>query len=93
MHILKLSLFSLFLWFTNLHANNLALPCAGCHVSKELVASSTIPSIKNLDRDYFVQAFKEYKNGERENYLMRIISNGYTDQEINILADYYEKKE
>ena len=51
----------------------------------------TIPSIQNLERSYFIQAFKEYKNGTRENYIMKIIANGYSDQEIKTLADYYEK--
>ena len=72
-------------------ANNLALPCAGCHGPNGVSPGDTIPSINNLEKSYFIQAFKEYKNGTRDHYIMKIIANGYSDQEIEILADYYEE--
>ena len=81
-------------WVSNiLLANNLALPCAGCHGPNGNSPGETIPSIKNLEKNYFIKAFKEYKNGTRNHYIMKIIANGYSDKEIKILADYYEKKE
>ena len=72
-------------------ANNLALPCAGCHGSEGISPGDTIPSIKNLDKKYFINALKAYKNGTRPNYIMQIISKGYTDKEIELLAEYYGK--
>ena len=81
-------------WFSNiLLANNLALPCAGCHGPNGNSPGETIPSIKNLEKNYFIKAFKEYKNGTRSHYIMKIIANGYSEKEIKILADYYDKKE
>ena len=76
--------------YVKLHANNLALPCAGCHGPNGKSPGETIPSINNLDKNYFINALKEYKSGIRENYIMRIIANGYTDAQIEILADFYE---
>ncbi|RPH07776.1 MAG: cytochrome C [Alphaproteobacteria bacterium TMED93] len=75
-----------------LKANNLALPCAGCHSTDGNSPGKTIPSIKNLEKNYFIQAFKEYKDGTRDHYIMKIIANGYSDKEIQLLADYYENK-
>ena len=83
-------LFMLFL-SSNLKANNLALPCAGCHGPEGNSPGDTIPSIKNLDKKYFINALKAYKNESRNNYIMQIISKGYTDKEIELLADYYGK--
>jgi len=83
-------LFMLFL-SSNLKANNLALPCAGCHGPEGNSPGDTIPSIKNLDKKYFINALKAYKNGTRPNYIMQIISKGYTDKEIELLAEYYGK--
>ena len=77
---------------SHLNANNLALPCAGCHGPNGVSPGETIPSINNLDKQYFINAFKEYKRGERKNYIMQIISKGYTDKEIELLANYYDKK-
>ena len=72
-------------------ANNLALPCAGWHGPEGNSPGDTIPSIKNLDKKYFINALKAYKNGTRPNYIMQIISKGYTDKEIELLAEYYGK--
>ena len=49
-------------------------------------------SINNLDKQYFINAFKEYKTGERKHYLMQIISRGYSEKEVELLANYYGKK-
>ena len=89
-----LSKLILMIFFLNhLNANNWALPCAGCHSPTGIYSKSTIPSIYDLDKKYFINALKDYKSGVRDNYIMQIISRGYTDQEIEMLADYYAKKD
>ena len=92
--MVKISLtLSFIYYFSNiLFANNLALPCAGCHGPNGNSPGKTIPSIDNLEKSYFIKAFKEYKNGTRSHYIMKIIANGYSDKEIKILADYYGNK-
>ena len=72
-------------------SNNIALPCYGCHVSK-VIPNSSIPSIIGLDKKYFIAAFNEYKNKVRDNYLMQIISNGYSKQQIKNLASFFSKQ-
>ncbi len=69
------------------NSNNLALPCYGCHASN----ATNIPNIKGLSSEYFIKAFIAYKNDKREHYIMRIISKGYSDEEIRILARYFEE--
>ena len=73
-------------------ANNIALPCYGCHISNNEVSTNSIPLIEGLDKVYFINAFYEYKNKERDNYLMQIISQGYSDKEIESLAEYFSNK-
>ena len=73
--------------------NNLALPCYGCHKTYEEAKSSSIPSIEGIEKDYFINAFREYKNKVRENYLMQIISQGYSNLEIEELAEYFSNIE
>ena len=73
--------------------NNLALPCYGCHKTYEEAKSSSIPSIEGIEKDYFISAFKEYKNKIRENYLMQIISQGYSESEIENSAEYFNNRE
>ena len=74
-------------------ANNIALPCYGCHISNNKVSTNSIPLIEGLDKAYFINAFYEYKNKERDNYLMQIISQGYSESEIENLAEYFSNRE
>ena len=73
-----------------LENENLSLPCAGCHGNRGIShPDSTIPSIAGLETEYFIQAFYEYKNDIRENYVMRIIAKGYTEKQIVEMSKYF----
>ena len=74
-------------------ANNIALPCYGCHISNNNKSNNSIPMIEGIDKKYFITAFHEYKKKLRDNYLMQIISQGYSESEIESLADYFSNKE
>ena len=74
-------------------ANNIALPCYGCHISNNNKSNYSIPMIEGIDKKYFISAFHEYKNKARDNYLMQIISQGYSDSDIENLAEYFSNKE
>ena len=49
--------------------------------------------IEGIDKKYFITAFHEYKNKIRDNYLMQIISQGYSESEIENLAEYFSNRE
>ena len=74
-------------------ANNIALPCYGCHISNNNKSNNSIPMIEGIDKKYFITAFHEYKNKIRDNYLMQIISQGYSELEIENLAEYFSNRE
>ena len=74
-------------------ASNIALPCYGCHMSNNNTSNNSIPMIEGLDKKYFIAAFLEYKKKVRDNYLMQIISQGYSESEIENLAEYFSNKE
>ena len=74
-------------------ANNIALPCYGCHMSNNSKSNNSIPMIEGIDKKYFITAFHEYKKKIRDNYLMQIISQGYSKSEIENLAEYFSNKE
>ena len=73
-------------------ADNIALPCYGCHMHNNNKSNNSIPMIEGIDKKYFITAFYEYKNKIRDNYLMQIISQGYSDSEIENLAEYFSNK-
>ena len=72
----------------DLRAAILANPCAGCH-GMDGVSTGTIPSINQLSADAIVAALKAYKSGERPGTVMNRIAKGYTDEEIQRIADYF----
>ena len=74
-------------------ANNIALPCYGCHMPNNNKSKTSIPMIEGIDKKYFITAFYEYKNKIRDNYLMQIISQGYSESEIENLAEYFSNIE
>ena len=73
-------------------SNNLALPCYGCHGPEGNSSNGSIPSIAGLNKNYFIQTFKEYKNKTRENYLMHIIAKGYSEIQIEKLAIFFSAR-
>ena len=73
-------------------ADNIALPCYGCHMPNNNKSNNSIPMIEGIDKKYFITAFHEYKNKIRDNYLMQIISQGYSDSDIENLAEYFSNK-
>tara|TARA_E500000178_G_C16417267_1_gene485656 strand:+ start:97 stop:396 length:300 start_codon:yes stop_codon:yes gene_type:complete len=88
-NIFLVILLSLNISFAN---ENLALPCAGCHGKYgQSNDNSSIPSIAGLEIDYFVKSFYEYKNNLRDNYIMRIIAKGYTEEQVIEMSKYFNK--
>ena len=70
-------------------SNNLALPCYGCHGPSGKPSGESIPSIEGLPKEYLKKSMNEYKNGVRNNYIMGIISKGYSNKEIDALASFF----
>lgn len=68
-----------------MRAKSLSLPCLGCHGQN----NSSVPSLYNLKESYIYKALIEYQSGHRENYLMQIISKGYSDEQLRIISKYY----
>ena len=67
---------------------SLSLPCLGCHGKS---TDLTIPSLYGLDEEYIYNALMNYKLDKRKNYLMQIISKGYSGQKLRILSYYFSK--
>lgn len=73
----------------DLQAAVLANPCAGCH-GMNGVSAGSIPPINHLGSDALVAAMKAFKSGERPATVMDRIAKGYTDEEIQRIADYFQ---
>ena len=72
-------------------ARSLAANCTGCH-GPGGNSGGAIPTIAGLEKAYIVTAMQEFKAGTRQATVMHQHAKGYTDQEVEILAEYFSKQ-
>jgi len=72
---------------TNL-GRNLAATCITCH-GKNSTGTGTL---EGMAKDQLVQTMKAFKSGARPATLMQQLSKGYSEQQIELIADYFSKQ-
>jgi cytochrome c553 len=70
------------------HARILAAPCAACHGTNGNSVGGT-PVLAGSDRAHFILQMKEFKSGARPATVMHQHARGYTDEEIELMADFF----
>jgi cytochrome subunit of sulfide dehydrogenase len=68
---------------------SLAANCAACHGTNGNSVGGAVAGLAGLDKDYFVNQMKLFKEGKREATLMHQIAKGYSDAEISAMAGYF----
>jgi sulfide dehydrogenase cytochrome subunit len=69
----------------------LALTCATCH-GTDGKSPGSIPTIAGRPAKDLKDALVGFKAGTRPATVMNRLAKGYTDQEIDALADYFSKR-
>ncbi len=70
----------------------LAGNCSTCH-GPQGQGYEVIPRIGGLDKDDILKLLKDFKSGEETSTIMDRHAKGYTQQEMEQLADYFSKME
>lgn len=76
---------------TALHIRVLAASCAACHGTNGNSVGGT-PTLAGLQRDYFIQQMRDFRNNKRASTVMFRHARGLTEQEIVQLADYFSRQ-
>ena len=66
--------------------------CVGCHGSDGNSVGPATPSIAGMRKTLFIKAMKDMRSGKRPSTVMHIIAKGYTDEEIETMADFFNKQ-
>ncbi len=66
----------------------LAGECVACHRTN---SETAIPPINALPAPYFIEALREYRDGERDHELMRSVARSLGASEMEALAAYFEQ--
>ena len=72
-------------------ARSLAANCTGCHGPNDNSVGG-IPTIAGLERTYIATVLQEFKAGTRPATVMHQHAKGYTDQEFELLAEYFSRQ-
>jgi len=72
------------------HTKVISATCFNCHGSNGK-SSTAIPSLAGQDKEYFVTAMKEFRDGKREATVMKKYALGYTDDEYEAMAEFFAK--
>ncbi|MCX7897940.1 MAG: c-type cytochrome [Rhodocyclaceae bacterium] len=66
--------------------------CAGCHGTYGGSAGPSMPSLAGHSKTAIVEAMKKFKSGERPSSIMGRLAKGYTDQQIELMGEYFSKQ-
>lgn len=92
--LFRFSVLFLLLNATIVHAQSMegavfANPCAGCH-GPNGSSPGSIPSLSTLSGKYIQTSMQAFKTEKRKGTVMNRIAKGYSEQEIKLIADYFD---
>ena len=67
---------------------NLAAACALCHGTNGANAGG-LPDLAGLPKDHIVRQLQDFRDGKRQATIMHQIAKGYTEPQINALAEFF----
>ena len=72
-------------------ARYLAANCANCHGTTG-TAQGAMPSLAGQPKSFIVEQFKAFRDGKRPATIMHQLAKGYSDQQIELVADYFSRQ-
>lgn len=72
-------------------ARYLAANCANCHGTAG-TAQGAMPSLAGQQKSYIVEQMRLYRDGKRPATIMHQLAKGYTDQQIELIADHFSRQ-
>ncbi|MEP6609297.1 MAG: c-type cytochrome [Burkholderiaceae bacterium] len=69
----------------------LASNCANCHGTIGN-AQGAMPSLAGQQKNYIVDQMRAFREGKRTATIMHQLSKGYTDQQIESIADFFSRQ-
>ena len=68
---------------------NLAATCANCHGTAGRSVTQEVTPLAGLPKEFIVSQMKAFKEGARPATIMHQLAKGYSEQQIEAIADYF----
>jgi cytochrome c553 len=68
-----------------------AANCANCHGTAG-VAQGAMPSLAGQKKEYIAEQVRAFRDGKRPATIMHQLSKGYSDAQIDAMADYFARQ-
>ena len=73
-------------------ARSLAATCAACHGTDGRSLTSEVIALAGLPREHIASQMRAFRDGARAGTIMPQIARGYSDQQIDLMADYFSRR-
>ncbi|MCW5656496.1 MAG: cytochrome C [Burkholderiaceae bacterium] len=73
-------------------SRTLATTCTGCHGTHGR-STGAMPSIASLPRKQLAEQMRAFRDGRRDATVMQQIANGYSDAQIDALAEHFARQQ
>jgi cytochrome c553 len=70
-------------------ARSLAATCANCHGPEGRSVAKEVAPLAGLPKDFLVSTMKAFQDGRRPATVMHQIAKGYTDPQLELIAEYF----
>ena len=72
-------------------ARQLASACAICHATDGRSDGKVMPPLAGMQRNYIASQMRAFRDGQRPATVMHQIAKGYSDEQIDALADFFAR--
>ena len=73
-------------------ARSLAATCASCHGTDGRSVTKEVAPLAGLPKEHIAGQMKAFRDGSRPASVMHQIAKGYSDQQIELIADYFARR-
>ena len=71
----------------------LAATCTGCHGTNGVSVGDALPRLAGQQKDLLLASLKAFKSGERPATVMTQLTKGYTDEQLERLAEFFSQQD
>lgn len=73
-------------------ARSLAATCANCHGTDGRSVTQEVASLAGLPKEYIAARMKAFRDGSQPATVMHQLAKGYSDQQLELIADYFSRR-